>query len=122
MFSRRARELRWIPENPAELLLSIKTPRIEVKKKTPEEKQRLLEAIPLVFPNIAEAVRAFVLIQRYSGLRLVDVVTLRTDALRSDGLMIASQEKNEEPVFVPLPLFVVELVKNLPPKSKHYFF
>lgn len=33
MFFRRARELRWIPENPAELLLSIKTPRIEVKKK-----------------------------------------------------------------------------------------
>ena len=122
MFFRRARELRWIPENPAELLLSIKTPKNEVKKKTPEEKQRLLEAIPLVFPNIAEAVRAFVLIQRYSGLRLVDVVTLRTDALQSDGLMIASQEKNEEPVFVPLPPFVVELVKNLTPKSKHYFF
>lgn len=36
--------------------------------------------------------------------------------------MIACQEKNEEPVFVPLPPFVVELVKNLTPKSKHYFF
>jgi len=43
MFFHRARQLRWIPENPAELLLSIKTPRIEVKKKTVEEKQRLLE-------------------------------------------------------------------------------
>ena len=122
MFFRRARELRWIPENPAELLLPIKTPRNEVKRKTPEEKQRLLEAIPLVFPNIAEAVRTFVLIQRYSGLRLVDVVTLRTDALRDDGLMIVSQEKNEEPVFVPLPPFVVEAARNLPPKSRHYFF
>ena len=29
MFFRRARELRWLPENPAELLLAIKTPRIE---------------------------------------------------------------------------------------------
>lgn len=65
MFFRRARELRWIPENPAELLLSIKTPRIEVKKKTSEEKQRLLDAIPRVFPNIAQAATAFVLIQRY---------------------------------------------------------
>jgi hypothetical protein len=34
MFFRRARELRWVPENPAELLLSIKTPKI--KKKLPE--------------------------------------------------------------------------------------
>jgi integrase len=93
MFFRSARELRWIPENPAELLLSIKTPKIEVKKKTSEEKQRLLDAIPRVFPNIAQAATAFVLIQRYSGLRLVDVVTLRTDALREDGLMITSQEK-----------------------------
>jgi integrase len=122
MFFRRARELRWIPENPAELLLSIKTPRIEVKKKTSEEKQRLLDAIPHVFPNIAQAATAFVLIQRYSGLRLVDVVTLRTDALRADGLMIASQEKNDQPVFVPLPPFVLDLVRKLPPKSRDYFF
>jgi integrase len=122
MFFRRARELRWIPENPAELLLSIKTPRIEVKKKTSEEKQRLLDAIPRVFPNIAQAATAFVLIQRYSGLRLVDVVTLRTDALREDGLMITSQEKNEQPVFVPLPPFVLDLVRKLPPKSRDYFF
>ncbi|MBC8167377.1 MAG: tyrosine-type recombinase/integrase [Bryobacteraceae bacterium] len=122
MFFRRARELRWIPENPAELLLAVKTPRIEVKKKTPEEKQRLLEAIPRVFPNIAQAAMAFVLIQRYSGLRLVDVVTLRTDSLQEDGLMIVSQEKNEQPVFVPLPPFVIELVRKLPPKSRQYFF
>ena len=122
MFFRRARELRWIPENPAELLLAVKTPRLEVKKKTPEEKQRLLEAIPRVFPNIGQAATAFVLIQRYSGLRLVDVVTLRTDSLREDGLMIVSQEKNEQPVFVPLPPFVVDLVRKLPPKSQQYFF
>jgi integrase len=122
MFFRRARELRWIAENPAELLLSVKTPKIEVKKKTAEEKQRLLDAIPRVFPNIAQAARAFVLIQRYSGLRLVDVVTLRTDALREDGLMIASQEKNEQPVFVPLPPFVLELVRKLPPKSQNHYF
>jgi integrase len=122
MFFRRARKLRWIPENPAELLLPIKTPRIQVKKKSPEEKQRLLQAIPGIFPNIAQAVTAFVLIQRYSGLRLVDVVTLRTDCVLEDGLMIVSQEKNEEPVFVPLPPFVVELVRKLPPKSRDYFF
>lgn len=122
MFFRRARELRWIPENPAELLLPVKTPKIEVKKKAPEEKQKLLETIPRVFPNIAQVVTAFVLVQRYSGLRLVDVVTLRTDSLREDGLMIMSQEKNEQPVFVPLPAVVVDLVRKLPPKSPKYFF
>ena len=122
MFFRRARELRWIPENPAELLLSVRTPKIEVKKKTAEEKQSLLDAIPRAFPNIAESVRAFVLIQRYSGLRLVDVVTLRTDAVREDGLMIMSQENNEQPVFVPLPPVVIDLIGKLQPKSPRYFF
>ena len=122
MFFKRARQLRWIEENPAELLLPIKASRSEVKKITTEEKQRLLDAIPEVFPNIAETVQAFVLIQRYSGLRLVDVVTLRTDALADDGLMIASQEKNEEPVFVPLPPFVIDLLRRVSPKSKDYVF
>jgi integrase len=122
MFFRRARELQWIAENPAELLLPIKTPPIEVKKKSPEEKRRLLTAITRVFPNIAQVVTAFVLIQRYGGLRLVDVVTLRTDSVREDGLMIASQEKNEQPVFVPLPPFVLDLIRQLPPKSADYFF
>jgi len=122
MFFRRARELRWIPENPAELLLSVRTPRIEVKKKTAEEKQRLMDAIPRAFPNIAQSVTAFVLIQRYSGLRLVDVVTLRTDAVREDGLMIMSQEKNEQPVFVPLPPVVIDLIGKLQPKSPKHFF
>ena len=122
MFFRRARELRWIPENPAELLLSVRTPKIEVKKKTAEEKQSLLDAIPRAFPNIAESVRAFALIQRYSGLRLVDVVTLRTDAVREDGQMIMSQEKNEQPVFVPLPPVVIDLIGKLQPKSAGYFF
>src|SRR5215469_12580664 len=122
MFFRRARELRWIPENPAELLLPVKAPNREVKKKTPEEKQKLLETIPRIFPNIAQAVTVFVLVQRCSGLRLVDVVMLRTDSLREDGLMILSQEKNEQPVFVALPGFVLDLLRKLPPKSPKHFF
>ena len=63
MLFRCAGELRWILENPAELLLSVKTPKIEVKKKTPGEKQKLLETIPRVFPNIAQAVTVFLLVQ-----------------------------------------------------------
>jgi integrase len=122
MFFKRVRQLRWIAENPAELLLPIKTSRNEVKKLTAEEKQQLLDAIPEVFPNIAETVRPFVLIQRYGALRLVDVVTLRTDALAEDGLMIASQEKNDVPIFVPLPPFVIDLLRKLTPKSDDYFF
>jgi hypothetical protein len=45
MFFRRARELRWIPENPAELLLPVKMPKIDVKKKTPEVGRTLAPAI-----------------------------------------------------------------------------
>jgi len=122
MFFRCARELRWIPENPAELLLSIKKPRIEAKK---EDIRREAASPRRDTARVSEhraGATAFVLIQRYSGLRLVDVVTLRTDALREDGLMIASQEKNEQPVFVPLPPFVLDLVRRLPPKSRDCFF
>jgi hypothetical protein len=75
MFFRRARELRWIPENAAELLLAVKTPRIEVKKKTAERSNGCWTRHPASFRTSRKAAMAFVLIQRYSGLRLVDVVT-----------------------------------------------
>jgi hypothetical protein len=80
-----------------------------------------MEAIPKVFPKIADTVKAFVLIQRYSDLRLVDFVTLRTDALADDGMMIASQEKNEEPVFVPFLSHVLALPITLSTASKNFF-
>jgi integrase len=36
--------------------------------------------------------------------------------------MIATQEKNEQAVFVPLPPAVIDLVRKLPPKSPQFFF
>ena len=36
--------------------------------------------------------------------------------------MIMSQEKNEQPVFVPLPPVVIDLIGKLHPKSPDYFF
>ena len=80
MFFRRARQLRWIPENPAELLLSVKTPRTEVKKKTTEEKQQLLGAIPHVaqpqvfVDEIEVVVQAFVVVRQQIRLASVFVV------------------------------------------------
>ena len=62
----------------------------------PKRSNRCSKRYRVSFPNIAQAAMAFVLIQRYGGLRLVDVVTLRTDSFREDGLMIVSQEKNEQ--------------------------
>jgi hypothetical protein len=46
---------------------------------------------------------------------------MRTDAVREDGLLIMSQEKNEQPVFVPLPPVVIDLIGKLQPKSAEYF-
>jgi len=108
--------------NPAELLLSVKTLKTEVKKKTPDGEAEIAGDDPPRV-SLAQAVTVFVLVQRYRGLRLVDVVTLRMDSLREDRLMIMRQQKKpNNRSSCPSPRFVVDRVRKLPPKSPKYFF
>lgn len=68
--------------------------------------------------------RIMTLLMRWSGLRIRDVVTLEKTRLHGDSLLLY-QAKTGTPVYVPLPSFLVESLRALPPGPKpnpRYFF
>jgi hypothetical protein len=115
-FFKRARMLGWIETNPAELLKSFKVGDSKIKVFTDDDKKRLLAAIPETFPETAGSVKAFVLAQRYSALRISDVVGLEVASLQDDGILVKAQRKTDNPVFCALPPFVVAALRSTPPK------
>jgi integrase len=121
-FFKRCRLLGWIVANPAELLESIKTEDPEIKRYTAEEKKRLLDTITATFPKNGLMIRAFILTQRYSALRMSDTVSLEVESLNEDGLTVKAQRKTEAPVYCALPPTVVAALKSFTPKSSKYFF
>jgi integrase len=65
--------------------------------------------------------RAFVLVLRYSGMRLGDVASLSTDRLVGQKIQLYTA-KTGTPVYCVLPQFVADLLKFLPRISERYFF
>jgi site-specific recombinase XerD len=122
MFFKRARLLGWIDVNPAELLEPIRVEDPGIRIYVPEEKKKLLELIPSVFPNKFAMVRAFVLVQRFSALRISDTVALEVDSLTDDGVAIRAQRKTDAPVYCQLPPSAIAALRAFEPKSKKYFF
>jgi integrase len=62
-----------------------------------------------------------VLVLRYSGLRIRDVVTLRKDHIRGGRLYLRTAKTGTD-VFCPLPLDVLDALKTIEGKSEFYFW
>jgi len=126
-FLRFANESGWIEGNPAKL---IRPPKVTLKPTLPysaEEMARILKACDeyprknsLGYDNRAR-IKAFVLLLRYSGLRLQDAVTLEKARLARGTLFLYTQ-KTGTPVYVPLPPFVAEAVTAIRSGSDEHFF
>lgn len=76
-------------------------------------------------PNFALRLRTMLLLRRWSGLRLVDAVTLERSRLMGDSILLY-QAKTGVPVFVPLPYEVAEALRELPagrnPNPSYFFW
>lgn len=66
-------------------------------------------------------VNAFILVMRYSGLRISDVTTLAVNSLEGRRLRL-HQAKTGQPVSILLPQSVVNGLRALPRKNPAYFF
>jgi integrase len=121
-FFKRSRVLGWIQKDPAELLLCIRVSVPEIKVYGPEEKQNLLDVIPKTFPQKHAMVRAFVLVLRYTALRMSDVVSLEIANFKDGGITLPAQRKTDEPIYCALKPSVVEALRRFEPKSEKYFF
>lgn len=66
-------------------------------------------------------VKTFILVMRYSGLRISDVTILATDNLHGHRLTL-HQAKTGQPVSILLPEFVAHDLRALPRRKPKYFF
>jgi len=73
------------------------------------------------FQHRALRLRALILLMRWSGLSILDAVTLERRRLDGDRLLLY-RHKTKVPVFVPLPPGVMSLLNALPNSNPRYFF
>ncbi len=65
---------------------------------------------------------ALILLLRYSGVSIVDAVTLKRSAVQSSGELILRRAKSAELVTVLLPPEVQVVLESLPPRGPYYFW
>lgn len=129
-FFRFAHESNWIPENPAR---KIKNPKVSPTPTMPftrEELARILAACDEFGRKFqgetrakdnARCARAFVLLLRYSGLRISDAVSLERSRVVGNKLFLYTA-KTGTPVYCLLPDFVINALDALPLTSEKHFF
>ena len=118
----------WLKESPASHL---RTPKIPCRPTLPfsnEEMVKILSATDLYVKTSAanglanaKRMRAFVLVLRYSGMRISDVVGLSVDRISGNRLFLYTQ-KTGVPVHTVLPQFVVSALECSPRANQAYFF
>jgi integrase len=125
-FFKRCRLLRWIDVDPAELLEPVKASDPEILVFSVEDRKKLVQSIETTFPKTAAMVKAFMMVQAYSALRLSDVVSLEVASIIEEngesGIHLKAQRKTDAPVFCALPPAVVAALSKFAPKSPRYFF
>lgn len=124
-FMRFAEKRKWIDDNPA---TELKAPKVLNKPTMPftgEEMIRTLTALEPYGKNAgirnAQRLRAFVLLLRYSGLRIGDATSLAVNRIRENKLLLHT-EKTGVPVYCVLPDMVIKALDAAPHSSARYFF
>jgi integrase/recombinase XerD len=127
-FFRFAQGSKWIADNPA---TEVKSPKVIARPTLPfthEEMIRVLQSCDRYRDSYGRAgqanarrLRAFVLLLRYSGLRIGDAVSCSADRLAGNKLLLYTQ-KTGVLVYCPLPDFVAKTLEEIPRSSERHFF
>lgn len=127
-FFRFSQENKWVDENPARRL---KAPRLSHHPTLPfthDEMERILAALdPFVEQTVprgrdnARRLRALVLLLRYSGMRIGDVVSLTSDKICGNRLLLYTQ-KTAVPVYIVLPDMVKRVLDTTPRTAGNHIF
>jgi integrase/recombinase XerD len=127
-FFRFAQRRKWISENPASELKAPKYIQRPTMPFTEDEVKRILAAVDLYIEQTASnglenahRIRAMVLLLRYTGMRISDVVALEACRIKGNRLLLYTQ-KTGVPVHTVLPQFVVSTLESTPRKSERHFF
>ncbi len=129
MFLRFCVRCKWMDEKPAE---ELKGPKIKMAPTLPftrEEEKAIYDACDLYKSHNKHGKRspkrilAFVMLLRYTGLRIGDAATLGADKLVGDKVQLYTA-KTGQPVFVPIPPFVAAMLREQATlnSNPNYFF
>lgn len=95
---------------------------------SPEEIEQILAAVEkcgAIFgregENVAKQVKAFTLIERYTGMAIGDVAKLRKDEVDGNRIVV-NRKKTGEAVWTVVPPFVINALHDMKPDSREYFF
>ncbi len=124
-FFRFGHKRKWVDENPA---CDLEMPQVKLRPTLPftaEEWRRILAAFPLYEQRAgraaAQRLYAFVLLLRYSGMRIGDAVRSEVSWVQGDRISFLT-EKNNVRVCNKLPDFVLQALWAAPCKSERHFF
>jgi integrase/recombinase XerD len=127
-FFRFAVKRKWITESPVS---DLKAPKLSLKPTMPfthEEMSRILAAIDIYCQETsangrenARRLRAFVLLLRYSGMRISDVVNLTAERFVGNRFFLYTA-KTGVPIYIVVPEFVLRALESTPRKSENHFF
>lgn len=118
---------KWIPNNPAKALKAPQVNDRETQPFTEDEVKAMLEACGKLTHagkhgwEIPKRAKAFVLLLRYTGLRISDAVTLKREKVQ-DGRLFLKTKKNGAPVRLPLPEKLTVALKELKNPGDYFFF
>lgn len=110
----------WVEKTPAGGVKRPLVPDYETQPFNRDEMQSLLKNCWKMQEN--RRVRAFVLLLRYSGLRMGDAASLSKNRIDSNGRLFLYTEKSTTPVMLPLPPFVIQALGEFAHVSDGYFF
>jgi integrase/recombinase XerD len=119
----------WLPRNPSKRMKGVQVSQIPTDYFTPAEFQQIVDATYAYgnwksgrdFEHRALRLRALILLMRWSGLSILDAVTLERRRLEENRLFLYRQ-KTRVPVYVPIPPDVAALLHALPSDNPRYFF
>jgi site-specific recombinase XerD len=124
-FLRFCESRKWVATNPATHMKAPKVPNRPTLPFTCEEMMKILAALDKYANRAgaacAQRLRAFVLLLRYSGMRIGDAVQCGPDRLKGNKLFLYTQ-KTGVPVQCILPDFVVRDIEAAPKTSERFFF
>ena len=119
---------KWIDNNP---VAALKPPKVDDRPTlpfTPEQMEKILWACELFSTggryrsNNRKRIRAMVLLQRWSGLAIMDACTLERSRLNDKNELMLYRAKTDEPVRVELPPSVADELRALESPHPDYFF
>lgn len=112
---------KWVQENYASDLKPAKVTDSKIEPLEQAEFEKILKTCDKLVSRNRAGVKAVVLLLRYTGLRIRDVVCLRRDAVRDSRLFLRTAKTGTD-VYCPLPPAVLKALAALPKKSEYYFW